>query len=459
MEIGRTSPRHQDLALVFPRSKDLKAYMNEYFIIVVRFCHDVLRFAQKSALRQITASLGGDKTPTFQSELRHWADQVKQEVSLLVARRVEEEAAENSLFRLASKKFSQSAAEQQKLATRLRILNECSRYDHRTAWKQIRKIGNTSTFTRCDQYKEWNNLQESRVLLYVGKLGSGKSITLANMVDDLNLSTTSSNTPVVYFFLAHDLPESLHARTIIGSLVRQLLECRKDIPEITETELRSLDTQRMVIFLRSCYGKQSKIYLVLDGLDLCPETEKKEVVKFLRQLDQEFHTSTCISLRQDPAYQVNSISGLLATARAVPLPDNSLDIVSFIHAELARCIEDRSLRLEDAALILGIRDALLEGSRGMFLWVALQIKTLCTLETDDEIVEALADLPMDLVDIYHRILEKAQGRQKMYQDRIFRLVTVAQCPLKADEIREALSVTPGDTEWNTKKSSTIHTPL
>lgn len=82
----------------------------------------------------------------------------------------------------------------------------------------------------------------------------------------------------------------------------------------------------------------------------------------------------------------------------------------------------------------------------MFLWVVLQIETLCAAKTDESIRQTLGDLPKNLVDTFSRILDKLED--KYYQRKIFELVTAACRPLTTDELREALSVIPGDTVWN-----------
>jgi hypothetical protein len=56
----------------------------------------------------------------------------------------------------------------------------------------------------------------------MGKLGSGKSVTMSNIVDDIYLLEDGLAT--AYFFCRHDIPEGLTARSIIGCLFRQLLQ-------------------------------------------------------------------------------------------------------------------------------------------------------------------------------------------------------------------------------------------
>ncbi|KAF2189970.1 hypothetical protein K469DRAFT_762829 [Zopfia rhizophila CBS 207.26] len=86
-------------------------------------------------------------------------------------------------------------------------------------------------------------------------------------------------------------------------------------------------------------------------------------------------------------------------------------------------------------------------SQGMFLWVALQIQSLCIMKTDDAIRQALADLPKDLSETFSRILLRSEASGKPYQRLILELVTVAHRPLTMEELREALSVVPGDAVW------------
>jgi hypothetical protein len=451
MEVGRSSPRNQKLALLYPRSSSLQAQINEFFIIAVRFCHEILLFTKKSGFRQFTATLNNDTVKKTQSDLNYWSDEIRNEVDFLIAKRLEEEAGENARFRSISTKFSKSMSEEQKLATRAMILDGCSIYDHETPWKQIRKCGNTSTFAKSDVYKLWKASTISCTLIYLGKLGCGKSVSMANLVDDLNLSLEHDDTPVVYFFVRQDLPDSLKARTIIGSLVRQLLDLSRELVHSKQSGERRLSVEEMLAILLSSYkrlySKRNRVYVLLDGLDLCTVEETREVVEFMRKIQEHLWVHACVCLRQEPRYEPETVYQGFRSIQISTLPDNRSDITAFVEAELARCVAGGMLKLGDASLILKIQDALLEGSNGMFLWVVLQIKTLCNMETDSDIRAALEDLPVDLFEMYSRILQKVHGKRKTYQGQILRLVTSARQPLNVDEIREALSVVPGHTDW------------
>lgn len=455
MDVGRSSPRYQELALLYSRSHSLQAKIHEYFIIVVRFCGEMMRFMRKSAFAQFTSSLNSEATKKTRSDLLLWASEIESEASILLARRIEDEASENSRFRLMSNKFSKSTSEQQRLARKLRILDKCSKYDHETTWKQIRKLGNTSLFTKDATYQDWKTAPESCTLLLFGKLGSGKSVTLANIVDDLMVSVGQHRDPVVFFFVRQDLPESMKSRTVIGSLARQLLRSKEDFTNAVRIDRQDTDTclsvQDLIALLRQNHARKNKVYLLLDGLDLCDDSDKVEIIDFVRQLQLHGWILVCASLRQESAHSVEEVYHNFVKYTRTSLPDNKPDIEDFVEAELSRCLRTNTLILGDARLVLRIHDALLSGSRGMFLWVVLQIRTLCTMATDDDIIAALEELPEDLEETYGRILDKLQRRQKKYQTQILRFILTAQQPLDMDEMREVLSVTVGDTNWTTAR--------
>src|SRR2546423_5126259 len=234
MIVGRSAPRYQMMALLYPQSKNLQSYLSEYFIVVVHLCHQLLKFTQKSILGQLTSSLSDSGMRAYQSELDVWANSIKEEVSLLMSEKIEEEARENSRFRALSNKFTESVAHRKKLKANLRVLDFCSMYDYETTWKQTRKAGNATLFNRTTEYQNWKDRSNSCTLMYTGKLGSGKSVLLANIVDDLYLHIQSEKTIVAYFFCRHDIPESLRARTVIASLARQLLRPIPDLTNVAE---------------------------------------------------------------------------------------------------------------------------------------------------------------------------------------------------------------------------------
>lgn len=451
MAVGRSAPRFQTLALLYPKSKTLQSQLSEYSIVVVHLCQQILRFAGKSAIGQFASTITDFDIKKYQDDLSSLANSIKEEVSVLMAISVEDEALKNSRFRAMAFKQSELALHQQTLRTRIDVLDSCSKYDHKTVWKQTRKIGNSTLFNLANEYKDWKRGTYSKTLIYLGKLGSGKSVLLANVVDDIHLSTQDENTVVAYFFCRYDIPESLIARTVIGSLTRQLLHAVPNLSHAGEL-LGSIDSipdsEQMFLFLRKSLPLNFKAYFVLDGLNECDQTERQLIFQYLRKLQESFTILLCTSVRVEPRNIRRPSLKNFAAASSISIPDQNPDIEAYIEAELTRCLDTRDLVLGSALLICEIRDALWNECQGMFLWVALQIKSLCTMKTDSAIRQALADLPPDLPTTFSRILRRSEKLGKAYQNPILELIAVARRPLTSRELQEALGVIPGITTLN-----------
>lgn len=460
MNAGRSAPRYQQLALLYPRSKTLQANLCEYLIVVVRICHGLLKFSKQSYFGQLTASLSDADVKQYETELETWAASIREDVFLLMGQKMDDEAKENFRFRSITSRFTDTAAYRNKIKKRLRILDACSTFDHQTPWKQARKIGNTTLFLQAPQYEEWKNAQSpgshSRTLIYSAKLGAGKSVLLANMVDDLNLYAEEGKFPVLYYFCRHDIPESLQSRTVIGSLVRQLLSRMPDLPSPTnrdahEVANHEMDLDQLLEYFYRVYKSKLPCYLVLDGLDECGESDRKMILAHCRTLQQRLQLILCISFRLEADSRLQLSTRQFESPVVLTIPTDNPEIVAFIDAELEARVIDKELNIGDPAIILEIREALLNGAQGMFLWVALQISSLCAEKTDEKIRSALMDLPKDLSETFSRILQRAAVHDRIYQRPILELVAVACRPLMAEELREALSVIPGNTDWDPAK--------
>ncbi|KAJ5639244.1 uncharacterized protein N7484_007106 [Penicillium longicatenatum] len=455
MIIGRSAPRYEKLALLYPRSKELQSLLLDYFTVVVRLCHCILKFTRKSTLGKIGATLDDSDLKTFLTQLETRAKDIKDEVNYLMAQRIEEQASFTT--QLWSRKYSKEITHQRQMKAYLAALEFCSTYDYMAPWKQARRLGNTTLFYQCPQYIDWRERASSCSLVLTGRLGSGKSVLLANIVDDLNLNTQGQNTTVAFFFSRHDLPDSLKPRNIIGSIARQLLW---SIPGMADKvsnfdfkgEPDEFNTIRRLI--ETCVPPDLKAYLVIDGLDEFETADRQVVIQELRWLQQRISLLLCASVRKEPRdlYGIDLAWERLESAEIAAIPDNASDIEVFIETELELCIRSGKLTIGNPLLILEIQDALLKGSQGMFLWVALQIDNLCTMCTDEAIRQALVDLPRTLSETFDRILRRFDSNvARTHQRSILQIIVAARHPLKPGELREALSVEPGDPTWNPSK--------
>ncbi|KAF4201891.1 hypothetical protein CNMCM8927_000979 [Aspergillus lentulus] len=462
MNAGRSAPRYQDMALLYPRSKRLRDALCEYFIVVLNICKHAVKFLQKSALSQFSSAISDSSLVSFEKELQQWSVVIVEEVTLLSSQSLQEEAKENSRFRQIMVRFSDTSNQRQKLALRIRLLDACSTYDYQTSWKQARKQGTTTWFASTSEYQKWKETPSSCSLWCTGKLGSGKTTLLANMVDDLFCSASKGS--VAYFFCRFDVSDSLTARTIIGCLARQLLAQQPiDLTNIDNTWNNSLadpDEQVIVNFVRKLLPVDLIYSLILDGLDECPEKERKTTLEILQQLQKHFKIRMCLSFRQDAGDYAKVAAGILNGKWTLPIPENNPDIDAYIDAELHERLESDRLCIGDPAIILSIQHALVTGAQGMFLWATLLLDCICMEQTDEAILQALESLPQSLSETFRRVLQQAGASNIQHRRRIVQLVMAARRPLSVGELCDALNVIPGDTTWEpARQINNIHAAL
>lgn len=444
MSIGRSAPRQSALAVLYPQSKQLQSYLAEYFIVVIEFCQHLFKFGQKSAIQQFATSLNESRLQEFQANLDKWACCISEETSFV-------DLQEKSGFRVLSKSFFKLNSEHQSRLARIRVLEYCSTYDHEMTWKQIRKAGNTTSYGQSADYKAWRMSTESKALIFKGTLGSGKSVALANIVDDLNLFATQEQHPVAFFFCKHDVAASLMARTIVGSLARQLLSHVQDLSKISrsceDTHIIG-NAEKVVELFVQVFPSDKKAFIVIDGIDECSSSEKDELLQSIGRLMEAGKFLVCISRREELDHEFSVTDDSFFRAGTMSSLDNSSDIEDFIEADLERCLRQGLLNIRRPELILEIRTALSEGAQGMFLWAALQLQALCCMKSDHAIENALKDLPKDLSQTFARILQNAGTSDQQLQTKTLRVILAARRPLTTDELCEALGVVAGDAEWN-----------
>ncbi|KAH7161651.1 hypothetical protein EDB81DRAFT_925251 [Dactylonectria macrodidyma] len=457
MAVGRHAPRYQAMAVVYPRSQNLQRYLFEYFIVVVNLCRRALEITQQSRFSRLTMSMSDPDLGEFGAQLETWSSSIKEEINLLLSQRVEDEARESAKFRALMNLVSESSAHRKKTKSRARFLDACSTYNYQQTWKQTRKIGSARLLLKSlSGYQLWKKtMNYPAALLLGGKLGAGKSVALANMVDDLNLE---ANRVIAYFFCRYDIPESLEARTIMGCLARQLLEQSATHHShdhiFLEESAPVMDVDKILEVLLSVLPSDREFYLILDGLDECNLDEQNNMFRCFDQIQSKAlaNHKICVSVRSTP-------ENLLRFGKRIrwytSMPEHNEDIKEYIATEVDHCLQDGRLVVGDPHLAQDIKEALNDGANGMFLWVSLQLDLICSETSDHSIRESIKSMPRDLTEVYKRVLSKASSEDsKAFNVRVFKFLVAAIEPLTTEQLREAISVCPGDTIW--KRSHQIN---
>ncbi|RKL15991.1 hypothetical protein BFJ68_g5240 [Fusarium oxysporum] len=428
MAVGRNAPRYQAMAAIYPKSKNLQRYLCEYFIIVTRLCFQSISWTQKSAFSRLSTSISDPEMKELQSELDIWSSSIKEEANLLLNQKVDEEAKENAKFRSLTTFLSESSSHQRRIKTCTRFLQACSQYDYQTTWKQTRKAGTTRLLESFSEYQQWQSDQFSHdSVLFRGKLGAGKSVLLANVVDNLNLQ---SNAIVLYFF------------------ARQLLEhfaTNRDFDHIFKNNATIRDADDIVEIFKQVPTHNQHVFVVIDGVDECPMDEQHALLRALSVI-QPHGYKLCVSVRT--LEQTSTWKGHSFRFN-VSIPEDNPDISDYVEVEVARRIQEGRLVIEDPNLVQEVKEKLIYGACGMFLWVSLQLDSICAEMTDHAIRETIQNLPRDLTETFERNLTKASSSDiSGYHIRIFKLLVSARELLTIEQLREATSVIVGQTTWD-----------
>src|SRR3954466_9361207 len=92
MIVGRSAPRYENMAVLYPRSKSLESHLSEYFIVVVRLCHQLLKFTRKSTLERLGSFPSDSDMKNYQLELDRWSSAIREEVTLLMGQNIKEQS-------------------------------------------------------------------------------------------------------------------------------------------------------------------------------------------------------------------------------------------------------------------------------------------------------------------------------------------------------------------------------
>ncbi|KAI8628212.1 hypothetical protein F5Y19DRAFT_438505 [Xylariaceae sp. FL1651] len=435
MVVGRTAPRYQEIVVLYPKSKALQNFGLEYLISVVNLCRQVVTVCNQSGIGQLKSFFKDLDVGGYQTELLKWANAIKEQLSI-------EEARQNSEARSILSKFSDSETFLRKINHRVAFLDACSTFDYQMARKQSRRCGDATWFAHNQEFIRWRDHPQCSVLLVSGKLGAGKTVTLANILDDLILNTKGH--AVVYMFCRGDYAESQKYGTVIGCLARQILEALLVLDDFEHlgTEPRpNFDPEDIKKLFNRNVLRSKSTFVVVDGIDECGYEDRALIVGFLQYLRDFVRLKVCISYRLSADTRIrNQLEALGPDNITLQMPEENPDIATFIQARLEGVLESGKLAFGDPTIILEISQALEAGAQGMFLWVALQIEAICAQKTDNNIRAALRSLPKDLPKTFIRSLATSKSSGPEYQERLLKILVASVRPLTIEELREAISV-------------------
>lgn len=271
-----------------------------------------------------------------------------------------------------------------------RLLDNLSDYNYKTSFSAAcrkRHKGTGQWLFGCSEFQEWAVLEEPSGLWVHGirKLiplqwvpdrgltsrvaGSGKTVLAAGIIEYLFSLTRGGGISISYFFCTLNDRISRDPRVILRSLIRQILNVFNQTPAIGET-MKSMfltpsmepSVNELSIFLASVTQLTNTSYLVIDGLDECEDSARREIL-------------TCLAgLIRDGAGRIKVIilsrwmddSEPLKDFRQISLQSagNLADIEEYIRQMVDESIEDGTITIRAPSMAEVIKRVLISKTNG-----------------------------------------------------------------------------------------------
>ncbi|KAM7188362.1 hypothetical protein V8F33_010702 [Rhypophila sp. PSN 637] len=432
MQIGRSCEVQEELFQLFPQSTELQTLMSEYLVVTVNFCQRIVAFAKRPFISQITSNIQHYRAKVLTTQATLESSKTLTTTSKLLA--------------IGSLTARKRDYENRRAKLLKRLCPFQDRFDRRQ--RHERKKGPVHWTFEHGTYKEWKSDVTRHTCVLSGKIGSGKTVAVANIISALQAYEDPKSTAVAGFFCRGDDPRTLEADTIVGSIVHQLVRSLGPTAEraINRYTPETSTLSEVIDATLKALPKDRHYFIVIDALD---------------ELRQSLLFSCLYSCRVDSPF-LPTIKRLFNPTKArsttyvdiqghhisMADPRRDHEIESYIASEIAarRHIRNLSPDLEAA-----VTAALIAGAQGMFLWVALQLETIFpryhssrTL-TDSDPTMLPERLPKDLEATYDNAPEHISDLQRSKQ--VFQLVVGCERPLTTGELAVAANVKPGDIHW------------
>ncbi|KAK8014806.1 hypothetical protein PG990_008102 [Apiospora arundinis] len=284
--------------------------------------------------------------------------------------------------------------------------------------------------------------QSSGVL---AKLGVVK---LSPPIKHIQRPIPAGNTPsIAYMFMQADDNDSLDANIVLRTLLRQLLDETMvfgELANMLHAVVSSSDQSEIIELLLRLMAAPKKAYIFIDGIDECSKEDRRELFKALSMLvTASENIRLYLSSRESIGHEVKACF-LGFEHISLDCQATRTDIANYITNTIDEKLQQGELKIGDGELVDEIKNALVNGAQGMYLWAYFQIEEVCFQHCDQDIRQALKDLPRDLAEMFRRVLRRINIRRHgPAVRRVTPLVAAAKRPLSIGELREATAVEVG----------------
>ncbi|KAL6918298.1 hypothetical protein FSST1_009793 [Fusarium sambucinum] len=318
-----------------------------------------------------------------------------------------------------------------------------------------RQPGTCQWLLESKEYHTW--LQTTgKTMLCLGIPGAGKTILTSVVVDHLvKLFHEDSDIGIAYIYCNYGKQDHHKIEKILTSLLRQLAERQVSIPTVVRDlfnyhQPRKIwpSIEELSEALRSLVKTHNRVYIIFDALDECQTSGgvRSQLLKLLVDLKKNSHANLFMTSRFMP-----DIEGVFqGDITKLEIRASEEDVGRYLDSRLASLSQlvARNKDLRD-----DIRTKVIKAVDGMFLLAELHVRSLEGMLLPNQIRHALETLPTGTTayeETYKAAMSRIESRAdtKEFAKNILAWIVCARRPLKTSELRHALAVQFGNTEFD-----------
>ncbi|KAK2016442.1 hypothetical protein LZ32DRAFT_689113 [Colletotrichum eremochloae] len=343
---------------------------------------------------------------------------------------------------------------------RREILNWVSNFDHEKRHLEAKgpRVENTGNWIISNStFERWRDDPLSTNVIWChGLPGSGKTV-LASVVADHLMSLSTPEVSVSYFYLKYTDQGTQILSTILTSLLRQVLCGPANIPDsIMELfhsrqggsqTIGNTDAVRMLLDVAK---KRRALYIVLDALDECDQSQRRKLLEVVKQLVQCRSIRLLITSRT----QIPDIQASLRIYPQVSIQAHDTDLRVYMQHLI---FEKDEYGIIDEEFANHIKNQIIARANGTFLPVVLQLGTILRKTTRGHMEDALGSISDDLAKVFEETMariDRLPEDHRVLAKRVLAWLVHAKADLTSEELGDALSVSDsikmGYKSWSTR---------
>ena len=175
-----------------------------------------------------------------------------------------------------------------------------------------RQEGTGQWLLDSEEYKKWNN-ENGQSLFCPGIPGAGKTIITSIVIDNLQEKfKADEDVGIAFLYCSHKRQQEQKFEDLMASLLKQLVQERHVLPdEVKRLYQRHVDKRtrpsidEVMMVLRSAMTSYSRVFFVIDALDECENSHRKQLLKELSKLQAQVQANVFATSRFLPDITTN----------------------------------------------------------------------------------------------------------------------------------------------------------